>query len=404
MTLPANESRTFSIERPSDEEINPDSLSSSILGNIVNITPDGSNPCSSINLCIIEFFFDKIDADNAGISPFDVKVHHDKNDDGDFDDEGEVDNSTIIIQINENTFKATTNIDKFSKFAVGGSKALAIGGIVSGNGQSQSIFAPKMGDTSLVMTSNADGGFGGMLQRNNLNTIKDQMIFNPNDELLLSIPIVEDQGVQYIKHVGLYLNNVGTDLRSKDYDTSIVYEKYEPKEVTIIDPHGLFKYADIKIQETGRTEGIIQFNLIFAKDMDTSNLYITIWDMDRNPTFREFKNILKISEQPKEIELSDSESIIEIIPTKEQIPKWVKNNAGWWAEGLIEDEDFVSGMQYLINKEIMTIPQTQSEQSIQQEIPNWIKNNAGWWSRGLIEDEDFVSGMQYLIKTGILKV
>jgi len=37
-------------------------------------------------------------------------------------------------------------------------------------------------------------------------------------------------------------------------------------------------------------------------------------------------------------------------------------------------------------------------------IPNWIKNNAGWWADGLIEDAEFVSGLQYLITNGIIYV
>ncbi len=110
----------------------------------------------------------------------------------------------------------------------------------------------------------------------------------------------------------------------------------------------------------------------------------------------------------------NGDSIVEIIGTHTLnpfisnteiiIPNWIKNNAGWWADGLIEDADFVLGIQYLINEEIMTIPQTQSGQSSQQSIPNWIKNNAGWWADGLIEDAEFVSGLQYLITNGIIYV
>jgi len=37
-------------------------------------------------------------------------------------------------------------------------------------------------------------------------------------------------------------------------------------------------------------------------------------------------------------------------------------------------------------------------------IPAWIKNNAGWWAEGQIDDETFVSGIQYLIKVGVIKV
>ena len=42
--------------------------------------------------------------------------------------------------------------------------------------------------------------------------------------------------------------------------------------------------------------------------------------------------------------------------------------------------------------------------SSEAKIPDWIKNNAGWWSQGLIGDSDFVSGIQYLITNGIMQV
>ena len=88
-----------------------------------------------------------------------------------------------------------------------------------------------------------------------------------------------------------------------------------------------------------------------------------------------------------------------------EIPIWVKNNAGWWADDLIGDSDFVSGIQYMITEGIMTIPTTTpSGTSTSEEIPAWIKNNAGWWSDDLIGDSDFVSGIQYLISEGIMNV
>ncbi len=38
------------------------------------------------------------------------------------------------------------------------------------------------------------------------------------------------------------------------------------------------------------------------------------------------------------------------------------------------------------------------------EIPDWIRNNAKWWADGLITDQDYIKGLQYLISQGILKV
>jgi len=92
------------------------------------------------------------------------------------------------------------------------------------------------------------------------------------------------------------------------------------------------------------------------------------------------------------------------IITEIEIPAWVKNNAGWWANDLIGDSDFVSGIQYLITEGIMSIPPTESGTSTSENIPAWVKNNAEWWANDLIADSDFVSGIQYLITEGIMKV
>ena len=37
-------------------------------------------------------------------------------------------------------------------------------------------------------------------------------------------------------------------------------------------------------------------------------------------------------------------------------------------------------------------------------VPAWVKNNAGWWADGTISENDFLNGIQYLIKMGIMQV
>ena len=86
------------------------------------------------------------------------------------------------------------------------------------------------------------------------------------------------------------------------------------------------------------------------------------------------------------------------------IPEWIRNNASWWAEGQIDDNTFIQGIEYLIKNNIIQIPKTQQENSNAQMIPTWIKNNASWWSEGQIDDETFVQGLQYLIQNGILQI
>ena len=88
-----------------------------------------------------------------------------------------------------------------------------------------------------------------------------------------------------------------------------------------------------------------------------------------------------------------------------KIPSWIKNNAGWWADGQIDDKTFVQGIQFLIKEKIMSVPETTPAISADSnEIPVWIKNNAGWWANGQITDDDFVKGIQYLVEQGIIQV
>jgi hypothetical protein len=87
------------------------------------------------------------------------------------------------------------------------------------------------------------------------------------------------------------------------------------------------------------------------------------------------------------------------------IPDWVRNNAGWWADGAISDEDFANGIEFMIQEKIIKVPTTSSGQSNENAvIPDWVRNNAGWWAEGAISDEDFANGIQFLIKEGIISV
>jgi hypothetical protein len=89
-----------------------------------------------------------------------------------------------------------------------------------------------------------------------------------------------------------------------------------------------------------------------------------------------------------------------------EIPSWIKNNAKWWSEGTISDSDFTTGIQYMINENIMVISglPEQAAEATQEQVPQWIRNNAGWWANGLISDNDFVSGIKYLVEQGIIQV
>ncbi len=87
------------------------------------------------------------------------------------------------------------------------------------------------------------------------------------------------------------------------------------------------------------------------------------------------------------------------------IPSWIKNNAGWWVDGKINDDSFVQGIQFLIKEEIMKIPSTSKDSiSGNNEIPLWIKNTARFWVYDQISDAEFINALQFLVKEGILVI
>ena len=70
-----------------------------------------------------------------------------------------------------------------------------------------------------------------------------------------------------------------------------------------------------------------------------------------------------------------------------QIPGWIKNVAEWWASGDISENEFLTGIEYLINNNIILLYDIPCNEKIESQttssaemIPDWIKNNASWWS------------------------
>ncbi|MDC0243011.1 S8 family serine peptidase, partial [Nitrosopumilus sp.] len=87
-----------------------------------------------------------------------------------------------------------------------------------------------------------------------------------------------------------------------------------------------------------------------------------------------------------------------------EIPQWIKNNAEWWNQGLLDDDSFVTGIEYMISNGIIVIPNLPESDSIGGTVPPWVKNNAGWWADGTLDDESFVNGLEFLVRNGIIVI
>ena len=141
-------------------------------------------------------------------------------------------------------------------------------------------------------------------------------------------------------------------------------------------------------------QDIYQFNLaIFGQGIDYKQTYAGIAD-----------SIFEIGPPGQKLPTTPTPT-----PVQEEgeilIPDWVRNNAGWWSAEQISDNDFASGLEFMIKEGIIKVPPTDvAEKPPEAIIPDWVRNNAGLWSEGLISDEDFANGIQYLIENGIISV
>ena len=105
---------------------------------------------------------------------------------------------------------------------------------------------------------------------------------------------------------------------------------------------------------------------------------------------------------------------VQSAPSKQNIPKWIKNNIEWWSIGEINDLAFLTGIEFLINEKIIVIEiPEKSEEDLKyssdvpsgemRQVPEWVKNNAKWWADGKITDDTFVSSLKFLIEQGIIR-
>lgn len=93
--------------------------------------------------------------------------------------------------------------------------------------------------------------------------------------------------------------------------------------------------------------------------------------------------------------------------TVQQIPTWVKNNANWWSQGQIGDKEFATAIGYLVSQGIIKLQsngQAGANIVVSDSIvlPQWVKNNANWWAKGIIADSDFIQGIQYMLDNNII--
>ena len=260
-----------------------------------------------------------------------------------------------------------------------------------------------------------------------LNSINKALEINPESLrdiqrkglILFMLGEYEKSITEYNKALKIDAENKDTLIRKanslyelKRYDNSLTYYelvlKEEPKDIDALLGKAKTLHKNLELKESLKF-----YDLVLEED--SSHLESLKGKHEVHIELKEEKKAKLVLEKIKLLDtdnMSDdsTHTLIEsppIIDTTKEIPSWIKSNAGWWAEGVIDDSSFVQGIQFLITENMLQIPDSSTYPASDittKEIPSWIKSNAGWWSNGLISDEDFLKGIQYLVKNGIISV
>jgi len=86
------------------------------------------------------------------------------------------------------------------------------------------------------------------------------------------------------------------------------------------------------------------------------------------------------------------------------MPDLIQSNAELWATGAIPDSTFATGIEFMLENNIIMISNIPSGSISGDEIPNWVRNNAHWWSQDLISEDEFVNSLKFLIQEGIIEI
>jgi len=87
-----------------------------------------------------------------------------------------------------------------------------------------------------------------------------------------------------------------------------------------------------------------------------------------------------------------------------QLPSWIKQNAEWWADGVVSELPLANGIQFMMMNDIIPTPQNLDLDTFETQIPDWLKNNAEWWADGMISEADFINCIDFLCGKGIIQV
>ena len=264
---------------------------------------------------------------------------------------------------------------------------------------------PSFGTSSFVTITGGEEGFGGIISDNDLNTFEETKTFKVGEKAVLRFDFTEGGGIGKIEHIGLY-TNVRDGQKRQDSDAYIYYDPLKSPPVTVHDPNGLFSEANFELLQMDVTKFVLKYDLTFAKPMAKSDLILESWNLKKWSSINKIPNAIEVlsSGIVQEVQSEPVETFLEDVTDDKVVPVWVKSNAKWWSDGTIDNDNFISGLEYLVNEEIISVSLTEGTDNSISEMPSWIKNTAGWWADDMISEDEFLTAIEWMISNNIIHV
>lgn len=118
------------------------------------------------------------------------------------------------------------------------------------------------------------------------------------------------------------------------------------------------------------------------------------------------RGLYLIESKAKELQGNlDKKNEIQINSISSDIPDWLKINAKWYSMGMISGKEFAHSIQFLIKEELIQMDKiggTNKSSLGEDAIPEWIQKSTGWWADGLVSNAEFISGLSHLVNIGVI--
>jgi len=264
---------------------------------------------------------------------------------------------------------------------------------------------PSFGQSSFAIISGGEEGFGGIINDNDANTLEETKTFKVGEKAILRFDFTEGGGIGKIEHIKLF-TNVRDGQKRQDSDASISYDPLKSPPVTVHDPNGLFTEAHFELLQMDVTKFVLKYDLTFAKPMAKSDLILESWNIKKWSSINKIPNAIEVISSGiiSEEESEPVKTFLNDVTDDQVIPVWIKSNAKWWSDDEIDNENFISGLEYLVNEGIISVSFTEGTDNSISEMPSWIKSTAGWWADGMISEDEFITAIEWMISNNIIQV